>query len=86
MIVKAFCQELLFHTCKNGNFGCLNFVFTAEEMNVVSVSEDFGYMHGDKSLQLSAILLLVFVKVVVYNILEKPEDISWDKYTEWRSH
>ena len=50
MIVKAFCQELLFHTCKNGNFGCLNFVFTAEEMNVVSISEDFGYMHGDKSL------------------------------------
>ena len=85
VVVKGCFQELLYQTCKNGNFGCFNMVFTAEEMMVLSISEEFGCMHGDRNLELSAIILLVLVKVVVYNILEKPEDIAWESHLDWRA-
>ena len=40
------------------------------------VSETYGYMRSDKNLERSSILSLVFVKILLYNILLKPQNIE----------
>ena len=40
-------------------------------------------MHADSHLEMSAIILLVFVKVFLYNVMMKPEEIDWQKCLDW---
>jgi hypothetical protein len=64
--------DLLYFTCKHGSFGSQNYVFTAEEMMLLSISDEYGSMQADLFLEQSGLILLVFIKMVVFNILLKP--------------
>lgn len=68
--------ETLYFLCKHGTYSCLYHVNSNEEMNLMCISEQHGYVRADRHLEQSAILSLVFVKMLLYNILLQPEAIE----------
>lgn len=45
-------------------------------MDLFCISEEHGYIRADKYLEQSAILSLVFIKILLFNILLQPENID----------
>jgi hypothetical protein len=45
-------------------------------MNLICISEVFGYSRSDKYMEQSSILSLVFIKILLFNILLQPDRIG----------
>jgi hypothetical protein len=57
-------------------------MFTAEELSLFCISEKHGYASADKHLEQSALLSLVFMKILLFNILLQPSKIpTFTAYT-----
>ena len=73
---REYLTELLYYLCKHGNYSCHEPIYTAEELSSGCISEAHGYMSCDHNLEKSLMLSLVFVKILLYNIFLKPEQME----------
>lgn len=75
--------EILVVVCRNGSFPISRF-WTINEIEKLRVSEYYGFVRADEWMEKLMILLFVFIKVLIFNMLLQPykfDSINFTKTT-----
>jgi hypothetical protein len=75
MANKEYFTDLLYYMCKHGSYASYYQMHTQEELSLMCISEEHGYMRGDKELEKAAILSLLFIKILIFNVLLQPHKV-----------
>jgi hypothetical protein len=77
-------SELVYTICRRGSFAMSRF-FTAQEMEHLCISEYFGCLRLDESMEKYLIGILIFVKVLVFNMFLQPhkfDNLNFPKHKQ----
>ena len=73
--------QILVIVCQNGSFPISRF-WTINEMQKLRISEYYGFIRADEWTEKMMILMFVFIKVLIFNMLLQPYKFDSINFTK----